>query len=226
MVAVPDIGSDPASFVDLLDRQLYFEPVAISDEDRRRSSYYVANTQRNLAQATYASYGEFLDSLQMRAELGPFVPMYMDRIAQLTNKTNQFNLTTRRYTLGELEAMRVDPGCVTLYGRLADRFGDNGLVTVVVGRTAGDALDLELWLMSCRVLKRDLELAVLDELAAQARARGLRALRGSYVPTARNGLVADHYERLGFTRVAEHEWRLELDGYAPRNQHIKEILRG
>ncbi|MFZ2169422.1 MAG: HAD-IIIC family phosphatase, partial [Methylococcaceae bacterium] len=226
MVAVPDIGSDPSNYIEILDRQLYFEPLDISAEDLKRASYYASNTQRNLVQASYGNYGEFLDSLEMKAEIRPFVPVYMDRIAQLTNKSNQFNLTTRRYTLGELEAMRCDPRYLTLYGRLADKFGDNGLVSVIVGRIESDELDIELWLMSCRVLKRDLEIAMLDKLVEQAKERSIKWILGTYLPTPKNGLVADHYEKLGFELVQSNEegsqWRLDVQTYTPKNTHISE----
>lgn len=229
MVAVPDIGSDPSRYVEILDRQLYFESLDISTEDLKRTEYYASNTQRNLVQSSFANYGEYLDSLDMRAEIHPFIPTYMDRIAQLTNKTNQFNLTSRRYTLGELEAMRCDPRYLTLYGRLSDKFGDNGLVTVIVGRCEGDDLQLDLWLMSCRVLKRDLEIAMLDEIVAHARERGLRWIGGSYLPTPRNGLVAGHYEKLGFELLHRNgqgeEWRLDVPSYSTRNTHIKWVNR-
>ena len=230
MVAVPNIGSDPSCYVEILDRQLYFEPLDISTEDIKRVEYYASNTQRNLIQTSYGNYGEFLDSLDMTAEIHPFVSIYMDRIAQLTNKTNQFNLTTRRYTLGELDAMRCDPHYLTLYGRLADKFGDYGLVTIAVGRIEKDELHMELWLMSCRVLKRDLEIAVLDELVVQAQARGLRWILGTYLPTPRNGLVADHFENLGFELLCRNEqvskWRLDVHSYTPKNTHIKEVKHG
>lgn len=231
MVAVPDVGSDPSRYIELLDRQLYFEPLGISADDVKRTEMYASNVQRNLALATFATYGDFLDSLLMRAEIGPFSTTYIDRIAQLTNKSNQFNLTTRRYTAAEMEAMRQDPKWVTLYGRLADKFGDNGLITVVAGKVEDDTLRIDLWLMSCRVLKRDMELAMLDELVLQAKTLGLRYLRGEYFKTAKNGMVADHYDKLGFEVVARDdksgEWRLDLRGVdGPRNTHIKEILRG
>jgi FkbH-like protein len=230
MVAVPNIGSDPSYFIEILDRQLYFEPLEISAEDLKRADYYASNTKRNLIQSSYGTYGEFLDSLNMRAEISSFVPTYMDRIAQLTNKTNQFNLTTQRYTLGELDAMRCDASYITLYGRLADKFGDNGLVTVVAGHLEGNDLHMDLWLMSCRVLKRDLEIAMLDELVVHAKKRGAQSIIGKYLPTAKNGLVADHYEKLGFELLQrnEHgsEWRLNVTSYTPKNTHIREIEHG
>jgi FkbH-like protein len=196
-----------------------------------RSQYYATDQRRNVTQAQFASYGEFLDSLEMRAEIGRFAPVYMDRIAQLTGKTNQFNLTTRRYTASELEAIRTDPHHIALYGRLADKFGDNGLVSVVVGRVVDAEVVIDLWLMSCRVLKRGLELAMFDALVEAALAGGHRVLRGTYLRTAKNALVADHYEKLGFDLVAQSEqgseWRLLLpEQPARRNVHIKEISHG
>ena len=161
----------------------------------------------------------------MTAEIDRFRPVYLERIAQLTNKSNQFNLTTRRYTLAEMEAAMRDERTLGLYGRLADRFGDNGLVSVVLGRLEGDELQLDLWLMSCRVLKRGMEMAMLDAVVAHARAAGAQRLIGTYIPTKKNGMVAGHYEALGFRSVSAANdgttvWSLEVAGYVPQNQHI------
>ncbi len=224
-VAVPDVGSDVASFIGVLDAAQYFEPVTISAEDLERSVQYAANSQRAAVQAKFADYGEYLDSLGMSAEIGPFKPEYLDRIAQLTNKTNQFNLTTRRYTQAEIEALAADPTRIALYGKLSDVFGDNGLISVVVGRREQDALHVELWLMSCRVLKRDMEIAMLDALVLRARAAGVAVVHGHYLKTPKNGMVADHYEKLGFqpadTTPDGSTWRLSIVDYQPRNSHIK-----
>jgi len=232
VVAVPNMGSDPSRYIELLDRQLYFEPVGISAEDLQRAGFYVANVERNLEQATFADYGAFLDSLAMKAVVAPFHDTYMDRITQLTNKSNQFNLTTRRYTIGELEAIRADPSAVTLYARLSDKFGDNGIVSLAIGKLNASDLEIDLWLMSCRVLKRDLEHLMLDELVARALTRGATALVGRYRPTAKNRMVSDHYAKLGFGLVTEHpdgrtDWRLPLNTeYQKRCTHIKDVIRG
>ena len=148
------------------------------------------------------------------------------RVAQLTNKTNQFNLTTRRYAQHEIEAAAADPNAIGIYGKLTDRFGDNGLISIVLGRKQGTELDIELWLMSCRVLKRDMEQAMLDELVRHAQAIGITALRGTYIPTKKNGMVADHYDKLGFTPVSVTEdgvktYIFGLHGYTLRNTHIR-----
>ena len=224
-VAVPDVGSDVASFIPLIDAGRFFEAVSLSKEDLGRAAMYASRSKQAALQSRFASYGEYLDSLEMVAEIDAFQPVYLDRIAQLTNKTNQFNLTTRRCTPAEMQAFALDPAYMTLYGRLSDRFADNGLVTVILGRKQDGALHLDLWLMSCRVLKRDMEAAMLDVLVERASATGLSALVGYYVPTSKNGMVADHYERLGFERLGEANgtttWRLEIDGYTPRNRHIR-----
>ena len=225
MVAVPEIGNDASDYVRALDRRQYFETVSLSYEDLARSAQYAGNAKRNELQARFADYGEFLASLEMKAEAGPFRPAYLERIAQLTGKTNQFNLTTKRYSLAEIQAIAEDPVYITRYIRLSDRFGDNGLISVAIGRLEAGTLHLDLWLMSCRVLKRDVELLMLDELTMAARTAGSSTLRGYYFRTPKNKMVARHYENLGFkfllgTDVAS-EWELPIANYSIRNRHIR-----
>lgn len=230
-VAVPDIGSDVAQYISTLDGFRYFEPISISQEDRDRASQYRANTERAALQSSFASYGDYLQSLEMSAEIAPFSTVYLDRIAQLTNKTNQFNLTTRRYTLAEMEAVLHDPRYIGLYGRLSDRFGNNGLISVVLGRVEAQHLHLDLWLMSCRVLKRDMEHAMLDVLVEHARFAGVTTLHGYYLPTKKNGVVADHYKQLGFTQTSADpdslasSWSLDITAYGKQNRHITLLER-
>ncbi len=225
-VAVPELTTDVADYPCILDAQRYFEQVALSPDDLLRAAQYQQNAQRQTTQARFSDYGQYLDSLEMTAEIAPFSPLYLDRIAQLTNKTNQFNLTTRRYTRAELEAAAADPCAVTLYARLTDRFGDNGLVSVLLGRRrADDTLAIDLWLMSCRVLKRGLEPALLDTLVVRARALGIRTLQGTYIPSRKNSMVAQHYPSLGFQSLTVNadgttHYVLPLDSYTPRNRHI------
>ncbi len=228
MVAVPDVGSDVTQFIPALEAGGYFETVRVSAEDFSRADTYAANSQRALLKSKFRDYGEYLDSLQMTAEIDAFKPVYLDRIAQLTNKTNQFNLTTRRYTVTEIQKISLDPAYITLYGKLTDAFGDNGLVSVIVGRKDGSTLHIELWLMSCRVLKRDLELAMLDELVTRAQAAGIETIVGYYYRTPRNSMVADHYRRLGFECESQDPdggqsmWRLQLTtDYQPKRRYIQ-----
>ncbi len=225
-VAVPDIGTDPALFPQIIQAQRYFEPLTLSAEDLARATQYRANAERTTLQAKFADYGEYLDHLEMTAEIAPFSPVYLDRITQLTNKTNQYNLTTRRYTRAEMERAANDPAHIGLYGRLTDRFGDNGLISVVLGHREADTLHIDLWLMSCRVLKRNMEHAMLDALVAEARAAGLSQLIGTYIPSPKNGLAAEHFKALGFTHLRTHDdgstvWSLQLGSYINQNRHIR-----
>ena len=148
----------------------------------------------------------------------------MARIAQLTNKSNQFNLTTRRYSQSEIEEAAQNR--LTFYGKLADKFGDNGVVTVAIGRPEGDALHMELWLMSCRVLKRDMELALLDAIVHRCKGCGLKRIVGYYYPTAKNAMVKNFYGDLGFEKLSEDEagntvWELRLpEDYENKNKYI------
>ncbi len=225
-VAVPDIGSDVSGFAKVIDQARFFETDKIVQDDLSRSGYYRANVQRNILEAKHGDYSDFLDSLTMSAEIGRFVPIYLERITQLINKTNQFNLTTRRYTIAEIEKISRDPDYMALYGRLADRFGDNGLVSVVIGRLAGVALEIDLWVMSCRVFKREMELAMFDALVEECQARGIQRITGVYIPSKKNGLVSGHYASLGFHHVSgnhgeRESWSFEVsEGYSNKACHI------
>jgi FkbH-like protein len=226
-VAVPNVGADVSGFAEAIEQEGYFEVEKVVQDDLHRSAYYSSNAQRNTDQGKFSNYGEFLASLEMRAEIGLFLPVYLERITQLINKTNQFNLTTRRYTAGEVEAVAHDPAFISLYGRLADKFGDNGLVSVVIGRVLDDAVQVDLWLMSCRVLKREMEFAMFDALVEQCQARGIRKIVGVYIPSKKNNMVAGHYRTLGFSPMAEaaegrEVWCYEVSAsYSPRSRHIR-----
>lgn len=224
-VSVPDVGSDVTYFIDHLDRSGYFEIISLSEDDLNRNRYYEDNKKREEEASAFQDYDAFLQSLHMHAEIKSFSPIHLERITQLTNKTNQFNVTTKRYTHGEIEAIAADEHYIKLYGRLSDKFGDNGLISIVIGHIQGTACHIELWLMSCRVLKRDMEFAMLDVLVEQCRAKGVTELVGYYYKTAKNSMVADLYERFGFTRVAQNGddsvWNMSLENYENKNQFIR-----
>jgi FkbH-like protein len=226
-VATPDVGSDVARYAQVLEAEHYFDVHAIVKDDLSRSHYYKANQERDSYQSSFNDYGEFLTSLEMTAEIAPFSSLYLERITQLINKTNQFNLTTRRYTAAEVEAIAQDSSCVTLYGRLIDRFGDNGLVSVVIGHVNQDALEIDLWLMSCRVLNREMELAMFDVLTEACQARGIRKMIGRYIPSKKNSMVAGHYAGLGFKRDQRSTEDMQLwtsdvrEGESPKSKHIR-----
>ena len=224
-VAAPDIGELPEKYIRTVDRCGFFECVNISADDLNKVEMYRQNAQRATLSQNFTNYEDYLKSLDMTAQIESFIPLYMQRIAQLTNKSNQFNLTTKRYTQAEIERAAQDPDTITLYGKLEDKFGDNGVVSVVIGRIDGDKAHIELWIMSCRVLKRDMEFAMMDTFVAKCREKGVKTVFGYYYPTAKNGMVRDFYRIQGFAKVEEDEsgntkWRLAVETYQNQNHFI------
>lgn len=223
-VAVPELDG-VENYIATIDRSGYFEVSAFSDDDLKRNEMYKENTLRAQQMATFSNYSEYLESLQMTAIIDDFIPIYLARITQLTNKSNQFNLTTRRYTTAEMEHVFNSSDYIRLYGKLIDKFGDNGVVSVVIGKMNGYSLDIDLWLMSCRVLKRDMELAMLDRLVECANEKGITEIYGYYYPTAKNNMVRELYKTLGFEKINEDEigntrWKLSVASYKPQNHVI------
>ena len=226
-VSIPQIEG-VEHYIQTIDKSGFFEVTSFSADDLKRNEMYHENIKRSQFRASFANYEDYLKSLEMKAEIREFIPMYMSRIAQLTNKSNQFNLTTRRYSQSEIEAVSMDSNHITLYGKLLDKFGDNGVVSVIIGRIDGkshDELHLELWLMSCRVLKRDMEFAMMDELVVKARNSGIRKLVGYYFPTAKNAMVKDFYSLQGFSKKSEDEegktvWEFVIDNNYEKKQHV------
>lgn len=218
MVAVPEVPEDPALVPHCLAEAGYFEGVVLTADDRDRTAQYRQNAERDAALAGSTDLESYLRGLQMVLEWSRFDSVNLARVVQLINKTNQFNLTTRRTDEAEIRALMTDPDALGLHLRLRDRFGDNGIIAVVIGRLHGTDLVIDTWLMSCRVLKRRVEEATLAVLAAEAARMGARALVGTYRPTPKNGMVSDHYARLGFFAAggtAEDgttRWRLDLPG--------------
>jgi FkbH-like protein len=198
-IAVPELPDDPAQRVPMLERTGLFDHRLMTDESRGRSRMYAENAAREDAQRDAGDYQEFLRGLHMVME-GSDLGAARERVIELIQKTNQFNLTTRRYNWGELAAAIRD-GFGRCY-RLTDRFGDNGIISVVaVARDSDGDARIDLWLMSCRVFGRKVEEAILADIAARARALGARRLVGEYSPTAKNALVRELYPRLGFNEV-------------------------
>ena len=208
-----------------LSRGGYFEVTSVSADDIHRSEMYAANAQRAAQRKSFASYEDYLISLEMNAVICGFEPVYIQRITQLTNKSNQFNLTTRRYTENEIRDISTSSDHICLCGQLSDKFGDNGIVSVVIGKINGTQLDIELWLMSCRVLKRDMELAMLDELVRLAKLRGIDRINGYYYKTAKNNMVAELYGAFGFELDEKNEngnsvWHMDIAKYENKNKVI------
>jgi FkbH-like protein len=231
-VAVPELPEDPAYYARTLAAAGYFEAVAFANEDLKRAGFYQDNAKRASLQKQVGGVDAYLASLDMTITFQPFDATGRARIVQLINKSNQYNLTTRRYTDPEVTAAENDPEVFTLQARLADIFGDNGMISVVICRPAeAGAWEIDTWLMSCRVLGRKVEHMVLREVLRHANAAGIHKLIGIHRPTDRNKLVADHYARLGFTKVGEEEsgstrWELLVECAELESAPINVISRG
>ena len=211
---MPEVAEDPSTFARTLAAAGYFESVAFSKEDRERAEMYQNNAERVALQKQAGDIDSYLASLEMEIDFAPFDHTGRARISQLINKSNQFNLTTRRYSEAEVADAQADPSAFTLQVRLVDKFGDNGMISVIICRASGsDAWEIDTWLMSCRVLGRKVEAMVLREILEQARQAGVQRLIGGYRPTEKNALVREHYHKLGFSLVsdAEGETRWEMD---------------
>ncbi|QDL94557.1 HAD-IIIC family phosphatase (plasmid) [Paroceanicella profunda] len=229
-VMVPELPEDPALYAPTLMATGYFDTTAFGAEDAGRAALYAGRAERLRLEATTSDMGAYLRSLDMVCTLRPFDAERRARIAQLINKSNQFNLTTRRRSEAEVAALTAAPGWFTLQARLADRFGDNGMIGVVIAEARGPDWVIDTWLMSCRVLKRRVEEAVLAVLAGAARAAGAERLTGRYIPTPKNALVRGHYPALGFTSggpgatEGETLWHLDLAGWQPPDDLPMDIV--
>jgi FkbH-like protein len=231
-VAVPELPEDPSGYARTLAAAGYFEAIAFADEDLKRAGYYQDNARRAKLKTQMGGVDAYLASLDMTITFQPFDATGRARIVQLINKSNQYNLTTRRYTEPEILEAENDPEIFTLQVRLADIFGDNGMISVVICRPSETGVwDIDTWLMSCRVLGRKVEHMVLREILVHARAAGIGKLCGIYKPTERNQLVVDHYARLGFSQVLEEatgltRWVLLVEGATPASAPMKVISQG
>ena len=197
-VAVVYLPTDPAHYVRALAAYPGFESASFTAEDAQRTDQYRARAEIARLENEATSLEDFHRGLQMRAAISPFTAFDLPRLAQLLAKSNQFNLTTRRHGAAELERFVADPECVHFSLRLRDRFTDHGLVSLMIGFRRGEVLDIDSWLMSCRVIGRTVEKEMLAQLARRAEALGCQVLRGTYIPTAKNAMVADVYGRFGF----------------------------
>ena len=229
MVAVPELPPDAAHYVRCIAEAGYFEAIAFTAEDQIRGETYAANLARDAARSSAQGLDDFLGSLNMVATFAAFSPVDLARVAQLINKTNQFNTTTRRHTVDDVTGFAGQPETVTLQIRLLDKFGDNGLIAAMILRQVPeqpDALEIDTWVMSCRVFGRELEFESMNVAVEEARRRGARQLLADFIPTAKNGVIQNLFPGLGFTQISgvadgASRWRLDLDAYQPRTTHIR-----
>ena len=214
------------NYIKILDHSGYFEVTNISAEDMKKTEMYHAKAEASKAVAAFADYGQYLDSLEMTATITGFEPIIIQRVAQLTNKSNQFNLTTLRCSEDDIRAMENDDNHICLAGKLVDKFADNGIVTVVAGEIVdGNTLDIKLWLMSCRVLKRGMEDVMMNTLVEKAKAANLATIVGHYYPTPKNGMVKEFFDAYGFELKSEDNegnrtYILDVSKYQRPETHI------
>jgi FkbH-like protein len=226
-VAVPELPPDePALWPMIISAAGYFEAVSFTDTDRDRAEQYATNARRETLKIQSRDIAAYLKALDMTMEISSFSPSVRARVAQLINRSNQYNLTVRRYTEDQVAQMESDSSVACFSARLRDRFGDNGIISIVICRDRGELWYIDTWLMSCRVLGRQVEQALLKHMAAIARETGKTALLGHYVPGPKNSMVERHYEALGFQRASEREngetfWRLDLTTFQPPETPIE-----
>lgn len=226
MVAVPEVGEDPTGYPLAIADAGYFEGLSVTDEDRERTSQYQGNKARDALKASVTDLPSYLRGLEMQLIWKRFDKIGQQRIVQLINKSNQFNLTTKRYTDEDVVAVMQDPDAFGLQLRLLDRFGDNGIIAIVIGRLLPNKdLYIDTWLMSCRVLGRQVEPTTLNLICQEAGKLGAKRVVGEYIPTKKNGMVKDHYAKLGFTVMETDETGgnrnlLDLAGFVPADTFI------
>jgi len=224
-VAVPELPADPSEWLPVFQAAGYFEQPGFSKEDQLRAGFYKANALRAAQLQRIGNHDDYLRSLAMTLSIAPFDGAGLKRIAQLFSKSNQFNLTTRRYSESEIAAMASNADVFTIQARLADIFGDNGMISAVICRQSGTSWEVDSWIMSCRVLGRRVEEALLQHLVREARLRGITDIIGRYIPTAKNGLVRNHFAGLGFVQTdsqnGETTWRLDVGGYVEKDLPMK-----
>ncbi|MCM1193013.1 MAG: HAD-IIIC family phosphatase [Butyrivibrio sp.] len=220
-ITVPELPEDPADYLDFLQAENLFETVSYSDEDRGRTKQYQAEFKRKDMQSMVASFEDYLKSLNMTGGMKEFEPDKFARIAQLTQRSNQFNLRTVRYTEDDIKRISEDDNYITAYCTLKDKFGDYGLVSVLIleKRPDGEAF-VDTWLMSCRVLKRSMEEFIINSLVGLVKKSGLTRIMGEYIQTAKNSMVSDIYPRMGFEPLGNGRYSLEINGFKTLQTYV------
>lgn len=229
-VAVVELKADGGDFASQLTRHGYFDSLVASSEDKQRTAHFKAEAGRRELQSSAGSLEEFLERLEMVAEIGDANDEVIPRVAQLTQKTNQFNLTTRRYTESDIRAMVESDAADVVYVRLRDKVADLGIIGVAIMKSAGGVAEIDSLLMSCRALGRGVEAVILDELRRRAAERGCSTMRGLYIPTAKNAQVATFYPSAGFTPDGEsgppHAFVADVSSIAPVSTPITIVRPG
>jgi len=222
-ITVPDLPEDPALYLSYLQSLNLFETASYSEEDVGRTDQYRYEVQREAMRQKYANYDDYLQNLEMKAVAAPFDEFHTPRIAQLTQRSNQFNLRTVRYTESEIEKVSNDSGKITIYFTLQDKFADHGLISVVImERRDNKTVFIDTWLMSCRVLKRGMEEFIVNKIIKTAKLNNMETVIGEYIKTPKNAMVSDVYEKLGFSRKNENTFTADVNSFTYNKTYIKE----
>ena len=217
------------SYRKILGNSGFFEITTFSEEDIKRNEMYKQNLSRMNYESDFIDYNEYLKALNMNLTIMGFKNEYIPRITQLINKSNQFNLTTKRLTEEEVQNLALDAKYTCLCAKLNDKFGDYGIITNVIGRTENNVMYIDLWLMSCRVLKKNVEEAMLDRLISLAKEKNIEKIIGVYLKTSKNMMVEDFYEKMGFSLIEKKEngdsyWKLLVNDYDMKNNVINVVI--
>ena len=221
-VTVPELPEDPAYYLSFLQSENLFETASYSEDDKDRTKQYQAEFKRKSLEQEFVSIDDYLKSLEMVGEYKPFEPVRFARIAQLTQRSNQFNLRTIRYTEADIERIANDDNYLTIYYTLKDKFGDHGLVSVVIIEKKEDnQAFIDTWLMSCRVLRRGMEEFIINKMVDVCKNAGIRILEAEYIATPKNKMVENIYSDMGFEEVEDKKYRLNVDKYMPKSMYIE-----
>lgn len=223
-ITVPELPEDPADYLEYLYGLNLFETASFSAADKDRTKQYQVEAQRVSLSKSFTNEADFLKSLNMVSVVSGFTKFNTPRVAQLSQRSNQFNLRTVRYTDADIESYASNTEVIDLSFTLQDKFGDNGLIAVIIMKPQDkETLFVDTWLMSCRVLKRGVENFTLNTMVEIAKSKGYKRIIGEYLPTPKNGMVALHYPGLGFTPIENSptaQWVLDLENYQPRECFI------
>lgn len=224
-ITVPELPENPEYYLEYLYGENLFETASYSNADKDRTKQYQVEAKRVSLSKTFTNEADFLKSLNMFSIVSGFTKFNTPRVAQLSQRSNQFNLRTIRYSEADISAMAEDPNVIDLSFTLEDKFGDNGMIAVVIMRKQDvETLFIDTWFMSCRVLKRGMEIFTLNTMVERAKAAGYKKIIGEYLPTPKNKMVMDHYLNLGFKKiegVTTAQYELETSQYKSRECYIK-----
>ena len=220
-VVVPELPEDPAFYLDYLLKLNLFETASYAESDEQRTKQYQEEASRTIAKQNFTNEDDFLKSLEMYSEISNFNKFNTPRVAQLSQRSNQFNLRTIRYTEDIIEKLITSENHICYSFNLVDKFGDNGLICMIILEKQEDSLFIDTWLMSCRVLKRSMESFTLNKIVDEAKKVNVKKIVGEYISTSKNEMVQDHYLSLGFTEN-NGKWELDVSTYQAKKNFIDE----